>query len=133
MVEHVVRVELTASFLDRLAKVESYLTAADAASAYDRLLGELRSTVIPNLRRFPLIGRRYLVQPPQSAEALGQLAALPAGAADRLREYLHGDYLILYTVATPGQLVHLLSIRHHRELSFQFTRLWAGPAASPER
>jgi hypothetical protein len=63
------------------------------------LLGELRSTVIPN----------------------------------RLREYLHGDDLILYTVATPGQLVHLLSIRHHRELSFQSTRPWAGPASSPER
>ena len=76
---------------------------------------------------------RYLDQPPQSAEALSQLAALPAGAADRLREYLHGDYLILYTVATRGQRVHLLSIRHHRELSFQFSTLWAGPAANPER
>ncbi len=75
----------------------------------------------------------YLDQPPQSAEALEQLAALPAGAADRLREYLHGDYLILYTVATPGHWVHLLSIRHHRELSFQFFQLWAGPAGSPER
>lgn len=27
---------------------------------------------------------------------------MPAGEADRLREYLHGEYLILYTVATPG-------------------------------
>ncbi len=133
MAEPVVRVELTASFLDRLAAIESFLTEADAASACDRLLDELRTTVIPNLRRFPRIGRRYLDQPPQSAEALAQLAALPAGAADRLREYLHGDHLILYAVATPGHLVHLLSIRHYRELSFQFSRLWAGPAGSPER
>lgn len=133
MAEPVVRVELTTSFLDRLAAIESFLTEADAASAYDRLLDELRTTVIPNLRRFPRIGRRYLDQPPQSAEALAQLAALLAGAADRLREYLHGDYLILYTVATPGHLLHLLSIEHHRELSFQFTRLWAGPAVSSER
>lgn len=133
MAEPVVRVELTASFLGRLEAIESFLTEADAGAAYDRLLDELRTTVIPNLRRFPRIGRRYLDQPPQSAEALAQLAALPAGAADRLREYLHGDYLILYTVATPGHLVHLLSIRHHRELSFQFSRLWAGPAGSPER
>lgn len=133
MAEPVVRVELTASFLDRLAAVESFLTEADAASAYDKLLDELRSTVISNLRRFPRIGRRYLDQPPQSAEALAQLAALPAGAADRLREYLHGEYLILYTVATPGHLVHLLSIRHYRELSVQFSRLWAGPAGSSER
>ncbi len=133
MAEPVVRVELTVSFLERLAAIESFLTEAGAGAAYDRLLDELRATVIPNLRRFPRIGRRYLDQPPQSAEALAQLAALPAGAADRLREYLHGDYLILYTVAAPGRLVHLLSIRHHRELSFQFSRLWAGLAGSPER
>lgn len=133
MAEPAVRVELTASFLHRLAAIESFLTEADAASAYDGLLGELRSTVIPNLRRFPRTGRRYLDQPPQSAEALAQLAALPAGAADRLREYLHGDYLIPYAVATPGHLVYLLSIRHHRELTFQFTRLWSGPAGSPKR
>jgi len=128
----VVRVELTASFLDRLAAIESFLMEADAGAAYDRLLEELRATVIPNLRRFPRIGRRYLDQPPQSAEGLAQLAALPAGAAERLREYLHGDYLILYTVARPGHLVQLLSIWHHRELSFQFTRFWAGPTGPQE-
>ena len=133
MAEPLFRVELTASFLERLAAIEAFLTEADAAFAYDRLLDGLRSTVIPNLRRFPRIGRRYLDQPPQSAEALAQLAALPPGAADRLREYLHGDYLILYTVATSGKLVHLLSIRHHRELSFQFAGLWAGPSGNPER
>ena len=133
MAEPVVRVELTACFLERLAAIEAFLGEADAAFAYDRLLDELRTTVVPNLRRFPRIGRRYLEQPPQSAEALAQLAVLPAGAADRLREYLHGDYLILYTVATPGHLVHLLSIRHHRDMSFQFSRLWAGPTGNPER
>jgi hypothetical protein len=131
--EPVVRVELTASFLKRLAAIEAFLIEADAVLVYDRLLDELRNSVIPNLRRFPRMGRRYLDQPPQSAEALAQLAALPAGAADRLREYLHGDYLTLYTVATPGHLVHLLSIRHHRELSLQFSRLWEGPAGNPER
>ncbi|MGK2901128.1 MAG: type II toxin-antitoxin system RelE/ParE family toxin [Burkholderiaceae bacterium] len=133
MAETPFRVELTASFLERLEAIEAFLVEADAAVAFDRLLAELRATVIPNLRRFPRIGRRYLEQPPQSAEALAQLAALPAGAADRLREYLHGDYLILYTVATSGHLVHLLSVRHHRELSFQFSQLWIGPTGNPER
>jgi len=51
-----------------------------------------------------------------------QLAALPPGTADALREYPHGDYLILYTVI--GSTVHLLSIRHHRQLSFAFAKLW---------
>lgn len=133
MAETPFRVELTASFLERLEAIEAFLVEADAAAAFDRLLAELRATVIPNLRRFPRIGRRYLEQPPQSAEALAQLAALPAGAADRLREYLHGDYLILYTVATSGHLVHMLAVRHHRELSFQFSGLWAGSTGNPER
>ncbi len=133
MPEPQVRVELTASFLERLAAIEVFLTEADAAFAYDELLAELRSTVIPNLRRFPRIGRRYLDQPPQSSEALAQLALIAPGAADRLREYLHGDYLILYTVAPRGEVLHLLSVRHHRELSFQFAKLWPGAAGSHER
>jgi len=131
--KELVRVELTASFLERLEAIEVFLTQDDAALAYDKLLAELRGTVIPNLRRFPRIGRRYLDQPPQSVEALAQLAALPAGSADRLHEYLHGDYLILYTVASPGDVVHLLSVRHYRELSFQFARLWPGAAGANER
>ena len=126
------RVELTRSFLERLDAIEAFLVEADAAAAFDDLLVDLRATVIPNLQRFPRIGRRYLANPPQSAEALAQLAALPAGAPAALREYLHGDYLVLYTVvdASPQATaaVYLLSIRHHRELSFAFARLW--PAGS---
>ena len=125
MADTLFRGELTASFLEMLESIEA-LAEADAAVAYDRLLDELRAAVIPNLRRFPRIGRRYLDQPPQSAEALTQLAALPAGAANALREYLHGDYLILYTAAEAEAAVYLLSIRHHRQLSFDFARLWPG-------
>lgn len=120
------RVELTASFLERLDAVETFLIESDAAFAFDDLIGELRGTVIPNLRRFPRIGRRYLDHPPQSAEALAQLGALPAGSANALREYLHGDYLILYAEAAARNTVYLLSIRHHRQLSFDFFRLWPG-------
>jgi plasmid stabilization system protein ParE len=117
-----IRVELTASFIERLESIESFLAEADAPQAYDKLLDGMRRMVIPNLRRFPRIGRRYLDKPPQSAEAMAQLAALPAGAADALREYLHGDYLILYTLT--GSTIYLLSIRHHRQLSFAFAKLW---------
>lgn len=126
MAEDLYRVELTASFLERLDAVEAFLTEAEAAFAFDDLLAELRATVIPNLAQFPRIGRRYLDNPPQSAEALAQLAALPAGAASALREYLHGDYLMLYTAMDADSTVYLLSIRHHRELSFDFARLWPG-------
>lgn len=122
MAESRIQVELTASFVERLASIETFLAEADAPEAYDKLLDGLRRTVIPNLRRFPRLGRRYLDQPPQSAEAMTLLAALPPGAVDALREYLHGDYLVLYTLT--GSTVHLLSIRHHRQLSFAFAKLW---------
>ncbi|MFP5325704.1 MAG: type II toxin-antitoxin system RelE/ParE family toxin [Gammaproteobacteria bacterium] len=122
MAEQRLRVELTASFLERLASIEAFLSEADALFAYDDVIAGLRHTVVPNLSRFPRMGKRYLDQPPQSTEALAQLAQLPAGAADALRIYLHSDYLILYTVA--DTTVYLLSIRHHRQLSFDFARLW---------
>ena len=123
MAERLYQVELTATFLARLDAIEVFLAEADAAFAFDDLLARLRDTVIPNLRRFPKIGRRYLDDPPQSAEALAQLAALPAGAANLLREYLHGDYLMLYAVMDDVGTVFLLSIRHHRQLAYAF----AGP------
>ncbi|RYF30909.1 MAG: type II toxin-antitoxin system RelE/ParE family toxin [Comamonadaceae bacterium] len=124
MADALYRVKLTASFLERLEAIEVFLVEAEAGFAFDALVDELRATVIPNLRRFPRIGRRYLANPPQSAEALAQLAALPAGVPDALREYLHGDYLMLYAAAEADATVHLLSIRHHRQLSFDFAGLW---------
>ena len=114
------RVELTASFLARLDAIEAFLVEADAGFAFDALLSELRATVIPNLGQFPRIGRRYLDNLPQSAEALAQLAAMPPDSLQSLREYLHGDYLILYTET--DATVYLLSIRHHRQLEFEFAR-----------
>ncbi len=124
MAEGLHRVELTASFLERLDAIEAFLIEADAGFAFDDLLAALRATVIPNLARFPRMGRRYLDSPPQSAEALAQLRALPAGAASTLREYLHGDYLLLYAALEATDTVFLLSIRHHRQLTFDFAAHW---------
>lgn len=119
------RVEVTASFLERLQVIEDFLIQADAGHAFDALLAELKATVVPNLARFPRMGRRYLDHPPQSVEALAQLGALPKSAAQSLREYLHSDYLILYTTLEQERAVFLLSIRHHRQMSFDFARLWS--------
>lgn len=126
MAEGLYRVELTASFLEHLDAIEASLLEARAGFAFDVLLAELRATVIPNLGRFPRIGRPYLNNPPQSAEALAQLTALPSGTPNALREYLHGDYLMLYTATDANATVYLLSIRYHRQLSFDFARLWPG-------
>ena len=126
MAEPAYRVELTASFLERLESIEAFLREADALQAYDALLAALRDTVIPHLRRFPRMGRHYLDQPPQSAEAIAQLGRLPAGAAVGLRVLGSGGCLILYAEKKKSATVYLLSIRHHRQLSFDFARLWPG-------
>lgn len=124
MADPACRVELTASFLERLESIEDFLSEADAPHVYDALLAALRDTVIPNLRRFPRMGRPYLDRPPQAAEAIAQLAQLPAGALDDLRVLGSDDYVILYATQESGATVHLLSIRHHRQLSFDFAGLW---------
>lgn len=116
-----IRVELTAGFLARLDEIEAFLTENDAAVAFDELLVTLRSVVIPNLRQFPRMGRRYLECAPRSAEALALLKELGADA-DALREYVLPQYLILYVER--ADVVYLLSIRHHRQLSFDFGRVW---------
>jgi ParE toxin of type II toxin-antitoxin system, parDE len=42
--------------------------------------------------------------------------------SEELREYILGDYLLLYLVQ-PKQIV-FLAIKHHRQLSFDLTKFW---------
>lgn len=114
-------VKLTANFEGNLTQIEAFLDQAEAPRAYDRLLDELLETVIPNLERYPRMGRPFLEQPAQSIEAQDKADGLKKLAGEgELREYLTGDYLILYSVT--GETVYLLSIKHHRQLSFDFER-----------
>jgi hypothetical protein len=92
----------------------------DAASSFDVLLADLRTIVIPNLGRFPRMGRRFSDQLSLSARSLSQLSSLPENALGVLRIYLLHEYLILYAEAKVT--VRLLSIRHHRQLSFGFNQ-----------
>jgi plasmid stabilization system protein ParE len=117
-------VELTGNFLACLDSIAEFLEEADAGVAYDDMLARPRAELIPNLSRFPGMGRRYLDSPPHSVEGLGLLATLPPGAADALRLILLGDYLVLYVTDARKRNVTLLSIRHHRQLSFDFGRMW---------
>lgn len=124
------RVELTESFRQRLESIEEFLAETDASHAYDTLLDVLQDTVIPNLRRFPRMGARYRDRSPHSVEAITKLASLPIGETHDLRILMSGNYLILYAVDSHQSTVHLLSIRHHRQLSFDFAGLWPGPGSS---
>jgi hypothetical protein len=119
------QVRITDNFLANLADIEQFLQLANANHAYDSLLDDLQQTIIGNLENHPQIGRLFLQRQPLSIEGLQkhkQLLAQP-GASD-IREYIHNDYLILYTIHK--DTVHLLSIRHHRQLSFDLIAFWSG-------
>jgi plasmid stabilization system protein ParE len=121
-------VELTANFERNLADIERFLTEADAPQSYDGLLDELLDTVIPNLKRFPGMGRLFLSRVCGSVEATNALAALRVKLAalnadpDALREYVMDNYLVLYALIDGN--ICLLSIKHHRQLSFNFEAHW---------
>lgn len=127
-VAHKPVVKLTANFERNLGEIEQFLIEAEAPQAYGALLDELLETVIPNLERFPDMGRPFLSRQVRSVEAVNALDALKAKLAaltpdtDALREYILKDYLVLY--AHIGATVYLLAIRHHRQLSFDFAGLW---------
>jgi plasmid stabilization system protein ParE len=115
-------VKLTANFEANLGQLEAFLLEADAAPAYDALLSDLETTVIPNLETFPRMGRPFFERSAGSVEAHAKIErlALRLGQGE-LREYLSGEYLLLY--AFRERTVYLLSIKHHRQLSFDFARL----------
>lgn len=121
-------VRLTANFERNLADVERFLARANVPQAYDALLDELLDTVIPNLERFPDIGRPFLARAIRSVEATNALEALRTKIStltsdpDALREYILNEYLVLY--AQIGGLLYLLAIRHHRQVSFDFASHW---------
>lgn len=120
-------VQLTASFERKLEEIEAFLTEAEAPQAFDALLNELTDTVIPNLQSFPGMGRLLLERPVQSVEVANGMARLTQQLRSldkdgEVREYVMSHYLLLY--ARIKGTVYLLSIRHHRQLSFDFQALW---------
>ncbi len=100
------------------------MTEANVAFAYDDLLDTLTATLIPNLENFPALGRPLLHRPVCSVEVSNALARLNKQLqGGELREYLLDDYMVLY--AQFGTVIYLLSIKHHRQLSFDFLSLWS--------
>ena len=118
-----ITVKLTANFERNLVAIELFLVEAGSPRVYDRLLDELTDTLIPNLEHFPAMGRPFLERPVCSVEVTNALVQLKPKLRDgELREYLFVDYLVLYVQFE--EAIHLLSIKHHRQLSFDFQSLW---------
>jgi ParE toxin of type II toxin-antitoxin system, parDE len=124
-------VRFTANFEANLAQIDAYWAEHEAPQAYASLLDELGDTVIGSLERHPQIGCKFFARTAQSLEARERVAVLQKrlGAVE-VREYLHGDYLLLYCLnnesgtSAPRWGVHLLAIKHHEQLSFDFHGFW---------
>lgn len=120
-------VKLTSNFERNLDDIERFLDENEATSAFDLLVDELTDTVIPNLESFPKMGRPFLDRPALSIEATNRVEKLRTqlddlGSSSDIREYVLSRYLVLY--AFTETTAYLLSIRHHRQLSFDFEDLW---------
>lgn len=121
-------VKLTANFERNLEEIERFLAEAEAPQTYDLLLDDLLKTVIPNLERFPAMGRSFLGRQARSVETSNALTALSeklsrlTADTDAIREYVLKDHLLLYALV--DQVIYLLAIRHHRQLSFDFEGHW---------
>jgi hypothetical protein len=95
-----------------------------AEHEFERLIGHLFDELIPNLAAFARLGRELLSREPQSLEvqARHQRVTAGLGRSMELREYIAGDYLVLYALSK--DTVFLLSIKHHRQLSFDLRSFW---------
>lgn len=118
-------VRITKNFGRNLDEIRRFLDKQEIPGEFQLLLERVFETVIPNLERFPEIGVDFLAKTPQSTEGRMHLEILKQrlGTSTSVREYISGDYLVLY--ASRGNNVYLLSIKHHRQLSFDLKGHWS--------
>jgi hypothetical protein len=122
-------VKFTSNFERNLGSIELFLTEVGAPKAFNKLLDELLETVIPNLERFPEMGRSFMARQAHSVETTNALATLKAkllsltsSDTNAIREYVLKDYLLLYALIDDS--IYLLALRHQRQLSFDFEGHW---------
>ena len=109
------RVRFTAQFGRTLDAALDFLVENDAQAAAARLRESVLLRLPELLRLHPRMGRDFMLRVPRSIEAeatYAQVATL-LGTTTELREYILGDYLVLYAIE--GSIVYLIAIRHHRQ------------------
>ncbi|OEZ00986.1 MULTISPECIES: type II toxin-antitoxin system RelE/ParE family toxin [Stenotrophomonas] len=121
-------VKLTANFERSLEEIRAFFVQNDAPDAFDALLEDLTDRVVPNLERFPLMGRSFLSRPIRSVETT-QASSRLRNRLDSLapdgdiREYMMSQYVMLYAITE--STVYMLSIRHHQKVSFDLAKHWS--------
>jgi hypothetical protein len=113
----------TENFSANLAQIESFL-GGEGRRHFRRFFQTLVDEMVPTVCRFPLLGRSFLERAIVSAQALDTAERLKAllQEGDDLRELIRDDYLLLYLVR--GNRIVFLSVKHHRQLSYDLKRFW---------
>lgn len=118
------QIRSTAHFSANLDSIEAFWEACQFPEGHGKLLAELAGTTLVHLQNHPRMGRDFLQRQPESIDAQDRLKKLNAllrtqGASTQsaeIREYGMSDYLMLYALA--DDVIHLLAISHHKQLSF---------------
>ena len=113
----------TENFSANLADIESFLEQV-GSGYFPHFFHRLVDEVVPTVCRFPLSGRSFLERAIVSDQALHTVERMKGllQAGDDLREFIQGEYLLLYLVR--GNRIVFLSVRHHRQLSYDLQRFW---------
>ncbi len=113
----------TENFSANLTTIQDFL-GPERANVYQRLLARLFDDIIPTLSTFPRSGRSFLDNITYSNESVSLVSKLmdKLKPGDDLREFIVDDYLVLYIVR--GNRIFFLSIKHHRQLSYELKRFW---------
>jgi len=116
---------ITENFAVNLDQIRLFL-GSDGRKAFEKLLDRLIEDIIPLICQYSQSGRSLLRRPVGSIEA-GQLLRQLEGllsAGEEVREFIVDDYIILYLVRKKEAA--FLSIKHHRQLSYDLNKFWTG-------
>ena len=119
-----IEIVATDNYRGNLDSIEAYWEACLFPAGIGRLLTELAATALVNLPNHPRMGRHFLQRQSRSADAVARIQKINAllrtldtdTARAEVREYVMTDYLLL--VALVGEVIYLLAIKHHKQLSF---------------
>ncbi|MBI4736071.1 MAG: type II toxin-antitoxin system RelE/ParE family toxin [candidate division NC10 bacterium] len=113
----------TENFAGNLDGIRTFL-GDEGRAAFDRLLDGIVADLVPTLCQFPRSGRAFLAHPIRSLEARTAIRRVKRSLqpGDNLREFVVGEYILLYLIRGP-QII-FLSIKHHRQLSFDLDHFW---------
>ncbi len=117
------RLFFTPNFAANLDSIELFV-GVEGKSAFQQLLTRLFDDICPQLSRFPLCGRSFLVHRARSREAAALLERLHTilRKGDDIREFTVDEYVVLYLIR--GRRLYFLAIKHHRQLSFDLQAFW---------